>query len=152
MAKTTNNVVNGATTVFLGGTCNESTWREELLPMLCAQVSAFNPVVDDWNEEAQANEDWHKAHDDFCLYVLTPEMAGFYSIFEVADDSNKRPARTICCFLRERAGLEFDAKVWRGVEKIKRDLVRNGAMVCDDLKGVAEFLNNVVRARAKTQP
>ena len=147
-----NNTIDGTTTVFLGGTCNGSTWREELLPMLCNQVSAFNPVVDDWNDEARANEDWHKAHDDFCLYVLTPEMAGFYSIFEVADASNKRPTRTICCFLKERAGLQFDSRVWRGVEKIKRDLVHNGAMVCDDLKGVAELLNNVVRVRAKNQP
>ena len=69
--------------VFLGGTCNQSTWRDELLTMLDQdKVKAFNPVVDDWNEEAQINEDWHKANDDFCLYVLTPEMTGIYSIFE----------------------------------------------------------------------
>ena len=87
-------------TVFLGGTCNNSTWRDELLTMLDNnKVIAFNPVVDDWNEEAQANEDWHKANDDFCLYVLTPEMTGIYSIFEIADDSNKRPDKTIFCVL-----------------------------------------------------
>ena len=36
--------------VFLGGTCNGSTWRDELIPML--EVSFFNPVVPDWNGEA----------------------------------------------------------------------------------------------------
>lgn len=128
-------------TVFLGGTCNGSTWREEFLPKLCMRIKAFNPVVDDWNEEAQANEDWHKANDDYCLYVLTPEMAGLYSIFEVADDSNKRPEKTICCFIRSRNGREFDARTWRGIEKMKRDLVRNGATVCEDLDQVAAFLN-----------
>lgn len=35
--------------VFLGGTCNESAWREELIQML--NVDYFNPVVDDWTEE-----------------------------------------------------------------------------------------------------
>lgn len=32
--------------VFLGGTCNGSKWREELIPLL--QVGYFNPVVDEW--------------------------------------------------------------------------------------------------------
>ena len=32
--------------VFLGGTCNESTWRNELIPLLeNAGVEYFNPVV-----------------------------------------------------------------------------------------------------------
>lgn len=35
--------------VFLGGTCNESTWREKLIPML--KIDYFNPVVKDWKSE-----------------------------------------------------------------------------------------------------
>ena len=35
--------------VFLGGTCNESTWRDRLIEML--EIDYFNPVVDDWTEE-----------------------------------------------------------------------------------------------------
>ena len=31
--------------VFLGGTCNESTWRDELIKKL--KIDYFNPVVDD---------------------------------------------------------------------------------------------------------
>ena len=35
-------------TIFLGGTCNESAWRDELMPMLeDAGFEYFNPVVDD---------------------------------------------------------------------------------------------------------
>ena len=36
--------------VFLGGTCNGSKWRNELIPSL--NVDYFDPVVEDWNEEA----------------------------------------------------------------------------------------------------
>lgn len=129
--------------VFLGGTCNESTWRDELIGMLdTSKVDAFNPVVDDWDEVAQANEDWHKVNDDFCLYVLTPEMTGIYSIFEVADDSNKRPDRTIFCVLPERDGKTFSVGIQKNFEKIKKDLIRNGAKVCDSLEEIALFLNN----------
>lgn len=107
--------------VFLGGTCNQSTWRDELLTMLDQdKVKAFNPVVDDWNEEAQINEDWHKENDDFCLYVLTPEMTGIYSIFEVADDSNKRPDRTIFCVLPERNGKTFSIGLQKKFLKNKK--------------------------------
>ena len=128
--------------VFLGGTCNQSTWRDELLTMLDQdKVKAFNPVVDDWNEEAQINEDWHKANDDFCLYVLTPEMTGIYSIFEVADDSNKRPDRTIFCVLPERNGKTFSIGLQKNFLKIEKDLIRNGAKVCESLEEIAMFLN-----------
>ena len=67
--------------VFLGGTCNESAWREELIPML--KIDYFNPVVDDWNEEAYKNELRERKICDLCLYTITPEMAGVYSIAEV---------------------------------------------------------------------
>lgn len=130
-------------TVFLGGTCNNSTWRDELLTMLDSEkIDAFNPVVEDWNEQAQANEDWHKANDDFCLYVLTPEMTGIYSIFEVADDSNKHPEKTIFCVLTERDGKTFSVGIQKNFLKIKKDLIKNGARVCESLEEVATFLNN----------
>ena len=129
--------------VFLGGTCNNSTWRDDLLKMIDTdKVSAFNPVVDDWNEEAQMREDYHKANDDFCLYVLTPEMTGIYSIFEVADDSNKRPEKTMFCVLDERNGLTFDATIKKNFVKIKKDLIKNGATVFNSLEEIAYFLNN----------
>jgi hypothetical protein len=34
---------------FLGGTCNNSQWREALIPML--KIDYFNPVVKDWTPE-----------------------------------------------------------------------------------------------------
>ncbi len=128
--------------VFLGGTCNHSTWRDELLTMLDAnKVSAFNPIVEEWNIEAQQNEDWHKANDDFCLYVLTPEMTGIYSIFEVADDSNKRPEKTLFCVLKERNGQAFSLVMEKNFLKIEKDLLNNGARVFKSLEEIANFLN-----------
>ena len=40
--------------VFLGGTCNNSTWRDTLIPLL--KIDYFNPVVDDWTPECQEQE------------------------------------------------------------------------------------------------
>lgn len=83
--------------VFLGGTCNGSTWREELIPLL--GIDYFNPVVEDWTEECMAEERRQREECDYCLYVITPRMAGVYSVAEVVDDSNKRPGNTVFCLL-----------------------------------------------------
>ena len=130
--------------VFLGGTCNGSTWRDELMSMLDQnKIDAFNPVVENWDEEAQRNEDYHKENDDFTLYVLTPEMKGVYGVFEVAMDSCKRPGRVLACILPERDGKTFDPFVQKNMIKIKKDLIGNGTLVFDNLSQIAEYLNNL---------
>lgn len=83
--------------VFLGGTCNETTWRDELIPML--QCDYFNPVVPDWNEAAQQNELKEREVCDVLLYVLTPAMTGVYSIAEIVEDSIMNATKTIVCLL-----------------------------------------------------
>ncbi len=130
--------------VFLGGTCNGSTWRDELIPMLDSEkISAFNPVVEEWNEEAQKVEDYHKENDDFTLYVLTPEMIGVYGVFEVAMDSCKRPGKVVCCILNERNGKTYESHISKNMVKIKKDLIKNGTLVFDSLEEVATFFNNL---------
>lgn len=80
--------------VFLGGTCNESTWRNDLIPKL--QVDYFNPVVKDWTPQCQEDEDYQKHF--ICnihLYVITKEMTGVFSIAEVVDSVHNETVRTI---------------------------------------------------------
>ena len=42
--------------VFLGGTCNDSKWRDKLIELLKPSVPYFNPVVDEWGEEDRLKE------------------------------------------------------------------------------------------------
>lgn len=85
--------------VFLGGTCNNSTWRDGLIPLLT--VDYFNPVVDNWDEEAKAQEDHEKnVACDVHLYVITKEMEGAYSIAEAVDSAH-RGILTLFCVLPE---------------------------------------------------
>ena len=130
------------TTVFLGGTCASSTWREELIPMLNDNVSFFNPVVEDWTPECQVEEDKHRENDDICLYVITPEGEGFYSFVEVIDDSNKRPSRTVLCVLKEANGKEFTGHNLKCVLKTMKLAMKNGVKVTDNLKDTADYIND----------
>lgn len=121
--------------VFLGGTCNNSTWREKLIPML--KIDYFNPVVPDWTPECQAEEICQRHVCDFCLYVITSEMTGSYSIAEAVDDSNKRPEKTIFCFLEEG----FDKHQAKSLTAVANMVIDNGGQAFGDLESVAEYLN-----------
>jgi len=127
--------------VFLGGTWNKSNdWRKErLIPQLEAvDIDYFNPIVDDWTPAWQKEEMRQKEICDFVLYVITKEMSGVYSIAEVADDSNKRPERTIFCYL-EKGFEESQIKSLKAVANLVR---ANGAKVCASLEEVVEYLNS----------
>jgi hypothetical protein len=72
--------------VFLGGTCNDSTWRDELIPHL--NVDYFNPVVEDWTPECKEVEEVEKNEKcDVHVYVITSQMIGVYSIAEAVESA-----------------------------------------------------------------
>lgn len=123
--------------VFLGGTCNESTWRDELIPLLA--IDYFNPVVPDWTPECQAEELRQRETCDYVLYVITSEMTGVYSIAEAVDDSNKRPDKTLFCVLPNG----FTDGQLRSLRAVADMIRTNGGKVFDNLREIADFLNEV---------
>lgn len=70
--------------VFLGGTCNNSTWRDALIPRLKELgIDYFNPVVEDWTPACQLEEENQKMFEcDVQLYHITSAMTGVFSIAE----------------------------------------------------------------------
>ena len=128
--------------VFLGGTCAESTWREELINKLT--IDYFNPVVEDWTEECMAEERKQRETCDYCLYTITPRMKGVYSIAEVIDDSNKRPLKTVFCLLDYDISpnlFKFDEAQLKSLEQVGKMVERNGGRFFRSLEEVANFLN-----------
>ncbi|MGD9161517.1 MAG: nucleoside 2-deoxyribosyltransferase domain-containing protein [Desulfobacteraceae bacterium] len=125
--------------VFLGGTCAESTWREQLISRL--KIDYFNPVVPDWTEECYQRELKERSECDYCLYVITPRMQGVYSIAEVIDDSNKRPQKTVFAFINEE-DLKFTAGQIKSLNKVGVMVERNGGKYLTSLESVANYLNN----------
>ena len=72
--------------IFLGGTCNGSTWRDGLTPLLGRhKFDYFNPVVEDWTPACQEEEYRQKKICNVHLYVITKEMTGVFSIAEAVD-------------------------------------------------------------------
>lgn len=145
--------------IFLGGTCNGSRWREAgFIPYLEPGIEAFNPVVDDWNEEAQERERHEREHCDFCLYVITPLMSGVYSIAEAIEDSNKRPGKTVFCLHNaDYAGyldaskpplpeteINFSESELKSLDQVGRMVRRNGGRYFDSIKTAVDFFNSQI--------
>ncbi len=125
--------------VFLGGTTNNSNWRDKLIPKL--KIDFFNPVVKDWKPEDQEKELQERKTSDFVLYVITPKMEGAYSIAEVVDDSNKRPEKTIFAYLTEDEGKEWSKHQIKSLDMIGRMVTENGGKWFKSLEEISDYLN-----------
>lgn len=125
--------------VFLGGTCNNSLWREAIIPLI--KIAYYNPVVPDWTEECYQRELSERAECDFCLYVITPAMTGVYSIAEVVDDSNKRPEKTIFCYLDTDGDKTFTEGQLKSLKNTARMVEGNGGKAFTSLQDVAKYIN-----------
>jgi len=126
--------------VFLGGTCNGSLWRNEVIKKL--KIHYYNPVGEEWTPEMMKEELQQRSESDFCLYVLTPKMEGFFSVAEVVDDSNKRPSKTVFCFINNDEGKIFTDVQVRSLEQVKKMVKANGATCFDTLNEITDFLNH----------
>ncbi len=125
--------------VFLGGTTNNSNWRGLLIKKL--KIDYFNPVVKDWNEEAQKEEFKQRKNCDYVLYVITPKMEGVYSIAEAVDDSNKRPKKTIFAYLLEDDGKNFLKHQIKSLDMVGKMVEENGAKWFKSLEEISDYLN-----------
>ena len=126
--------------VFLGGTCNGSLWRDDVIKKL--KIHYFNPVGEEWTPEMIEEELKQREESDFCLYVLTPKMEGFYSVAEVVDDSNKRPEKTIFSYTNEDEGQTFSEVQLKSLEQVAKMVKENGGKYFETLKEVVDFLNH----------
>lgn len=132
--------------VFMGGTCEGYDWRKDLEEHFKGngKIRLFNPVVDDWNEEAKANEIRERETCDLCLYTITPHIRGVYSIAEVIDDSNKRPSKTLFCYTQPD-GSEFDEKMYHSLQAVGDMVERNEGKVFTSISSLIEYFENMIK-------
>ena len=127
--------------LFLGGTCNNSSWREELIPLLeYEKIPYFNPVVDIWDDEAIEREIFIKSLPSTIeLYVITKEITGFFSIAEAVDSSNKKPEKTIFLILKEG----FSDHQLNSLNQIEDIIEKNGAYIASNLNDISYIFKEI---------
>jgi len=124
--------------IFLGGTCAESTWREELKPVL--QVDYFDPVVEDWTDECQKTERYEKGICNIHLYVITKEMIGVFSIAEAVESACQKDKHVIFHVIPDGLGESELKSLCAVVDMISAH--GGSAYVDSDINRTARVINN----------
>ncbi|HEX6537537.1 MAG TPA: nucleoside 2-deoxyribosyltransferase domain-containing protein [Gemmatimonadaceae bacterium] len=116
--------------IFLGGTCGDNDWRRERAIPLLRELGVpaseiFDPVVDDWDEAAQAREDAAKRDARFVLFYIGNPRAhdsevSAYSLVEAVMALYDQPARAVVVFGPE----EFSPGTAKHLRKCEMDLRR----------------------------
>ena len=125
--------------IFLGGTCNDSNWRNELIPLL--NVDYFNPVVDDWTPECQEIEKAEKeVNCNIHLYIITHEMTGVFSIAEAIESAMTPGKITI---FQVMPNLISPRQI-KSLEAVVEMVIKHGglAFVDNDINRTARIINN----------
>lgn len=115
--------------IFLGGTVGVNDWRKErAIPQLLAlgvpASAIFDPVVEDWDEAAQANEDRVKREAAVVLYYIASPGTGAsdvsaYSLVEAVMALYDDPQRAVVVF--DTAGMS--KHVTKAIDKARRDVL-----------------------------
>lgn len=73
--------------VFLGGSCNPTTWRHKIsIPILKKnEITFFNPQVDEWNENLIDAENHAKETANILFFVIDGETRAIASMLEVTE-------------------------------------------------------------------
>lgn len=126
--------------IGLFGTCADSDWRGKLIPLL--NYPYFNPVVDDWDEQAREKENQVKDTAAAVVFTITPRQTGFYSFVELTDLAIRDPKRLYPCFLNDDAGASWSEAQQASIDAIKEYLTNVcGVVVYTDLESLSVALN-----------
>ncbi len=134
IAVTSANCLSGDGKVFLGGSCNPTTWRRDVVvPALeAAGVGFFNPQIDDWSAEFENDvEKPAKQQAHALLFVIDGQTRAVSSMVEVS--AYMAAGREVYLVVQDIAdGLEI-----RGQKITGREL--------DDLNRGREYVRSVAR-------
>jgi hypothetical protein len=103
--------------VFLGGSCNPTTWRQDtVIPLLEEKgIKFYNPQVEDWRPELMELEAQAKADSEVLLFVIDLQTRAIASILEATEyGCTGRNVLIVVDFLED--GTEIDGQVITGRE------------------------------------
>ena len=138
--------------IFLGGTCADTTWREEFIKEIePIGIEYFNPVVKDWTPECQAIEEDEKNNKCDChLYVITKEMMGTYSIAEIINSAWQSVVYgttvnfVVFAVLDEGTWQKHERKSFDAIMKMVRNIAPHNSLTCyvKDMKELGSYFTD----------
>lgn len=138
--------------IFLGGTCNlpdDYEWDfRKIIASHLPPDKYFNPVVEDWNEQAQKLEDEMKAKCLYHLYVIYPISHNTYSLIEIGEalaTMENRVAVVVVKTMEDDDGntYTFGEQQMHAFEKLANDNPHN-VYICGSVEMMSFTLGKVI--------
>lgn len=112
------------------------------MPML--GIDYFNPVVEDWTPECQAEEIRQKEHEcNIHLYVITPKMKGVFSVAEAVESAMTEDKKCVFCILGIDGGDEFDKAQIKSLEATGSMIQRHNGIWVGNFDDLPDVLNQL---------
>lgn len=138
--------------IFLGGTVEGYDWRSALIAKWKKAMSddsnkkinhikLYNPVIPDWSEKDRKKEDDIKNNALINLFIITPDMRGYYSIAEAIDCSHKPGCKSIL-IVYDKHDNGFDTMQKHSFDHIG-ELIKSNGGIYEYISG-EEALDNLV--------
>lgn len=119
-------------TIFLGGTVDDP-WREEFIHLAKANsafndIKLFNPIVEDWDDDARDNENKVKDNAFINLFVITPKTIGMFSIAEAVEYSHRKHCKVVfVAYDKFNSGFSSDSS-----NRVEHSLDATGKLIEDN--------------------
>jgi len=112
------------------------------MPLL--DVEYFNPVVEDWTPECQAEEIRQKNEEcDIHLYVITPKIKGVFSIAEAVESAMTENKKCVFCILGVDGDGEFDKAQIKSLEATGCLIQRHNGIWVNNFDDLPTILNQL---------
>jgi len=124
--------------VFIAGRGDYGNWRSEIKRLLGDNVitaeSSGRGLV---NAQHDAFE---KEHADAIVFVITPSALSTFDLANAVNESNKRPEKTIVCFLSAGNEWMHDPRRYAELSEVRAILESNGARCLNGLAEITELI------------
>lgn len=147
--------------VFLGGSCNPTTWRSEVaIPYLKqVQVQFYNPQVDQWRPELIDQENIAKHNAGVLLFVIDNQTRAVSALIELAELAASN--RVLVCVLKNfiQPNTRFCGQLISEGEYqelrhaqavVKRLMERRGVPVFSELKDALLYTSELIKRQLST--
>lgn len=129
--------------VFLGGSCNPTTWRQDAaIPHLKSQgITFYNPQQANWVPEMIELEHQAKYSSQIMFYVLNEQTRNVASMVEVCQFAGSNRRLVVVLSSYPTTGLAISGEP---VTKAEYEELQNGIETCQDLierQGIPVFTN-----------
>ncbi|MGH1366612.1 MAG: hypothetical protein ACRBF0_23835 [Calditrichia bacterium] len=125
-------------TVFVAGRGDYGNWRSTIKRLLTDNV-----VIAESSGRGLVNaqhDAFEKEHADAIVFVITPSALSTFDLANAVNESNKRPEKTIVCFLSAGNEWMHDPRRYAELSEIRAILESNGARCLNSLSELADII------------